>query len=172
MPVRFPGLDRTSLRKAFTREGVPAIEIERGVALGLFVGFTPTLGAQFPILLALRALLPRRLRFDLPVSFLCTLPTNAFTIPFVYYVYVVTGRVVLGRFDRLRGFEVYSDRFENTVAAEGSWFERLVADGLALIEQFGLPLVVGSLPWAVAISALGWLLARRWLCERDPPAPA
>lgn len=145
------------------REHTPEF-IARGAGFGLFVGFTPTTGLQIPILLALRGVLGRRLGFHLPLSILCTLPTNALTLPFIYYWYVVTGRIILGRFDNLRGFEVFSQRMDNTVVVEEvAWYESAWSTLTGLLTEFGLPLAIGSLPWALLAGLVGYALTLRYV---------
>ena len=112
--------------------------IARGAGIGLFVSFTPTVGIQIPILLGLRVVLKRLWPFHLPLALLTTLPTNALTIPFLYYFYVVTGRIMLGRTENLRGFEVFTNRMEQTGLDNLSWYEALWQSAHTLLTEFGL----------------------------------
>lgn len=144
----------------------PPEYIARGIGVGLFVGFTPTTGIQIPILIGLRAALPKRWKFHLPLSMLCTLPTNALTIPFVYYVYVVTGRILMGRTENLRGFDVFTSRMQGSLVTDATWYEQLWLTVVALFQEFGAPLVIGSLPWSLAIAAFGYYASLRFLHKR------
>ena len=68
------------------------------------------------------------------------------TAPPVYYLFIVTGRIVLGRWEHLRGFDVFESTLAKTVSpnhgfAEGAW-----SSFLGLIEHFGLPLPENAPP--------------------------
>lgn len=148
----------------------PPQVLARGVGLGLFIGLTPTTGIQIPILLDLRVLLGQRWRFHVPLSMLCTLPTNALTLPFVYYLYVVTGRVMLGRFERLRGFDTFANRLEQPVSGDLAWYQQFWQTLLNVLQEFGLPLVIGSLPWAIAGGVAGYMITLNIVTRRRKAA--
>ncbi len=150
----------SSLRESFmtilsARGHTPAY-IARGAGIGLFISFTPTVGFQIPILVGLRLLAKRTWPFHLPLALLTTLPTNALTIPFAYYVYVVTGRLMLGRTENLRGFDFFLDRLNQSTASNLTWYEELWQSAYVLLAEFGMPLFIGSLPWALLISMVGY----------------
>ncbi len=131
----------------------------RGVAVGLFVAFTPTVGVQIPIVFALWAMirtLKREWRFNPIVASAWTLLTNFVTVPPLYYVFVQTGRVMLGRWEKLRGYDAFRGRLEQSDEPDESWLEGLWGQAAELFDTFGLPLIVGSLPWAIAISAASY----------------
>ncbi len=138
--------------------------IARGAAVGLFVAFTPTVGIQMPavfvIWLSTRIWRPRW-DFSLVVAIAWTWVTNVFTMAPVYYVFLVTGRILLGRWERLRGFEVFHDKLTASLGVDAGTFESLWVYMVNLFDKFGLPMWVGSLPWAVLAAWLGY----RWSIE-------
>ena len=140
--------------------------IARGAGIGLLVSFTPSVGIQIPALIGLRVVFERIWPFHLPIALLTTLPTNALTVPFLYYLYVVTGRVMLGRTENLRGFEVFSNRMEQTGVEHLSWYEALWQSAYALLSEFGLPLFVGSIPWAIAVGLCGYYITLKFVTKR------
>ena len=132
----------------------------RSIAIGLFIGFTPTVGIQIPIIFALWGagrLVGKRLSFNPVLALIWTSFTNVFTIAPIYYVYVQTGRIILGRWDNIRSYDFYLDRFDRAVDLPVGWWENLWIEASSLLSEFGLPLVVGSLPWAVCLSVLGYM---------------
>ena len=133
----------------------------RGTAIGLAIAFTPTVGVQMPIALLLWLII-RYLRpawdFNLLVAIAWTWVTNVFTMAPIYYGFLVTGRIMLGRWDRLRGFEVFEEKLGAALAVDAGPIETVWVYMVNLFEQFGLPMWVGSLPWALF---LGWL-GYRW----------
>jgi hypothetical protein len=133
--------------------------IARGTAVGLVIAFTPTVGVQMPMVFLLWILI-RYLRpsweFSLIVGIAWTWVTNVFTMAPVYYIFLVTGRVILGRWDKLRGFEVFHEKLSASLAVDAGVVETLWTSLVNLFEQFGLPLWVGSIPWAMIAGWAGY----------------
>ncbi len=67
-------------------------EIAKGVALGIFIGMTPTLGFQMVIAFFLAVLL----RENKIAATLGVWVTNPFTAPFIYALEYESGRILLG----------------------------------------------------------------------------
>lgn len=136
----------------------------RGVLFGLLVALSPTTGIQMPLVLVIW-LAVRRLRpawnFNLLVAMAWTWVTNVLTIPPLYYLYVVTGRALLGWWDRIKGFETFESRLSETLSPQAGGLETVWVYTVNFIEKFGLPVFVGSIPWTILGSWLGytWSLA-------------
>lgn len=132
--------------------------------VGLGVALTPTVGIQMPVVF-LVWLFVRRFRrawdFNLVVALAWTLLTNVFTAPPFYYLFLVTGRLMLGRWDRIRDYETFSERLSNSLDVEAGWLETLWVYSYNLFEKFGAPMFLGSLPWAVLCGWLGYLWTLR-----------
>ncbi len=133
----------------------------RGTAVGLVIAFTPTVGVQMPAVFLLWALL-RYLRpaweFNLLVAIAWTWVTNVITMAPIYYLFLVTGRILLGRWDRLRGFDVFRDKLSSSLDMDAGPVDTLWVYMANLFEQFGLPMWLGSIPWALLFGWLGY----RW----------
>jgi uncharacterized protein (DUF2062 family) len=133
----------------------------RGVFIGLLVALTPTVGIQMAIVgvlwVALRAL-HSRFDFNLIAALAWTWVTNAVTAPFVYYAYIVTGRVMLGRWEELRGYATFADRFQQSLPVDAGAFHTVWIFVVNLFKVFGVPLFVGCVPWTIVGAWLGY----RW----------
>ncbi len=133
----------------------------RGVLVGVFVALTPTIGIQMAIVgvvwIISRAV-HSRFDFNLIVALAWTWVTNAITAPFVYYAYIVTGRIMLGRWDELVGYAAFADRFARSLPTDAGALETVWLYVVNLFESFGVPMFVGSVPWTL----LGAWLAYRW----------
>lgn len=133
----------------------------RGVLFGVFFAFTPLVGIQIAILLglwtAIRALAPQY-DFNLIVSIAWVWVTNVFTVPPIYFGFIVTGQMILGRWDEPIGYSAYTSRLEASLAEHPSaeWYEAIWLRIDSLLEAFGLPLFVGWIPWAVLLSIVGY----------------
>ncbi|MBP5857855.1 DUF2062 domain-containing protein [Marivibrio halodurans] len=132
----------------------------RGVAIGLFFALMPTVGVQLALLglfwAAMRWLRPQW-RFNLIVAAAWIWVTNILTIPFVYYVFLVTGRLMLGEPDPFGGFEHFVAHMHGLLSSDASFFESLFVYTIGIFEAWGLPLFVGCIPWAIGGAWLGYV---------------
>ena len=164
--LKFQSLLRYWRRQFYVRIIVPVKHsgesdayFARGSSIGLFISFTPTVGVQIPALLLLWAVIRKiapRWDFSFIIASAWTLITNVITLPFFYYLFLQTGRLLLGRWDRLRTFDVFKEKVGGITAGQESWFESILGVTRNLLENFGLPLFVGSLPWAIGSAWLGY----------------
>jgi uncharacterized protein (DUF2062 family) len=133
----------------------------RGVMFGLMVALTPTVGAQMPMVfliwLAVRRLKPEW-NFNLVAAMAWTWVTNVATAPPIYYLYIVTGRTIMGRGDHLRDYDTFASRLTESLEEDASWLDTVWVYADNLVNNFGLPLFVGCMPWVVVGSWLGY----RW----------
>ena len=144
--------------------------LARSAAVGLLVAFTPTVGVQIPIVLFIWAMLRRSWPFSAPAAIAWTFVSNVFTVPPIYYVFLVTGRLMLGHPPGESSFARFVARLEHTGAAGGGWLQQLASGALGVIDEFGLPMLVGSLPWALLAAMVGYrvvlVIARRRAARR------
>jgi uncharacterized protein (DUF2062 family) len=132
----------------------------RAVGVGLFVAFTPFFGAHIPIVFALWAttkIVNGNLTFNPVLASAWTLLSNVFTIAPLFYVFIQTGRFMLGRWEHIQSFESYLPEFEQTPYTDAGWIEVMSIQAVSLLAEFGVPLFIGSLPWAICIGVLGYL---------------
>lgn len=131
----------------------------RAVGIGLFVAFTPFFGAHIAVVFALWAIaktINRNLSFNPVLASAWTLLSNVFTIAPLFYVFIQTGKLMLGRWDRIQSFETYLPEFEQTPYADSGWIEVLSVKVVGLLAGFGIPLFIGCLPWAICIGLGGY----------------
>jgi uncharacterized protein (DUF2062 family) len=150
------------------RERRPPEYTARSVSIGMAIGMTPTVGVQVALVLLTWMLihkLYRRWDFSPLIACAWTLISNLVTLPFLYYLFVVTGRIMLGRFENLRGFDSFRVRLGHSVPQDASWFDSLWVYTIALFENFGVPLFIGSLPWALICGWLGYKWSLNIVCK-------
>ena len=138
----------------------------RGVLVGLFIAFTPTVGIQMGIAAAVWALfrgIKRSWDFNLIVAMAWTWVTNVVTVPPVYYLFFETGRLFLGRSDPSSDYDAFADRVDRIISLESGWLADFGHEVAAMVNTFGLPLFVGCLPWAVVISIVGYAWSLRFV---------
>jgi uncharacterized protein (DUF2062 family) len=137
---------------------------------------SPLLGAQMA-LVGLWWWLVHRYRarwdFNLVAALAWTWTTNVVTAPPLYYLYVMTGRLLLGRWERLTRYEEFAGGIRPHVPADAT--AGSAGWGQVFLEHYALALFVGSLPWMIAVSGIGYWISLRWLearyRRRHPGAP-
>lgn len=140
--------------------------IARSVMFGLMVALTPTVGAQMPMVFLIW-LAVRRFRrewdFSVVVAMAWTWVTNVATAPPIYYLYIVTGRILMGRWDRVRDYDTFAGRLTESLGEDPTWFESVWVYAVNLVNKFGLPLFVGCIPWVIIGSWLGYRWSRSFI---------
>ncbi len=147
----------------------PVEEVALGVAVGVFVGMTPTVGIQmwlvFIIWLIAKYLF--QIRFDLIVGTAIVWLSNPFTMFFLYYTFLATGLVIysiLGIKGIELSFDVFYTQFDAIVNNPDLGFFGVVWESTQfLIIDLGLPMMIGSVCYAVPFSILSYFLTRKLL---------
>ena len=97
------------------RSNLPPVETARGVAVGLVSAMNPFVGIQMALVGAFwvfpKLVLPNW-RFNLIAALAWTWATNIFTVPIVY-MFLITGRLMLGRWEEFLGFDEFAQRLED-----------------------------------------------------------
>jgi len=133
----------------------------RGVAVGLIIAMTPTVGVQMAIV-AVLWLLMRWLRpvwdFNVVAAMAWTWVTNVFTVAPFYYLFLVTGKLLLGQGLESASYEAFSAQLGELLATEASWWASLWIYAAEIFTIWGVPMFLGSIPWALICGWLGY----RW----------
>jgi uncharacterized protein (DUF2062 family) len=169
-PDRRAGWWRQSTRLARYRLVIPLVRSShapehtaRGVMIGLMWAMTPLVGIQM-MMVAVTWVVTTRLfswNFSLVLGLAWTWVTNAFTILPFYYGYYVTGQILLGHWDDISGFETFVALWEGTFGADMGFWQALYAYVVDIIAGWGLPLIVGSIPWVIVTGFFGYRLSLR-----------
>jgi len=128
-------------------------EIARGMALGLFIGMTPTFGVQMIIALVLAMLL----RQNKIAAFIGVWITNPITAPIIYGMQYEVGRLLMGMSRPTTQIEFTYDAMK-----ELGW-------------MLASPLSLGSLVLGIPVAAIGYAVTlhfvpimRQWNIPRWP----
>jgi len=91
--------------------------------------------------------------------------TNLFTIGPIYYAFLLTGQLMLGRFDELGsiGFDSFTAHLTQVASVDTGFLEGLWVGTVALFDVWGIPLFVGSIPWAIGTAWLGYAWSLRFV---------
>ena len=147
----------------------------RGVAVGLFWAMTPTVGIQMMFVLAHWLIVrrfARRWDFNVIHAMAWTWVTNFATVLPSYYLFYVTGQVLLGRWDDLTGYEGFiklwdastapqttTDYLPGAVSEPSVYFDVIVAG-------WGLAMLVGCPPYAVVAAWIGYVWSLKLVVAR------
>ena len=141
------------IRRMFSRSGFLGLQrrtLARGVAVGMFVGLTPTVGFQTLLMVGLCVLL----RASFPAAFLVSWISNPFTAGILYFAFHRVGEALFGDLigGSLSWFGVGSKAAEHTV---------YLGLGSLMIALSVSLLGYGMFLWAWRFSVL-----RRWHARR------
>ena len=143
------------------RAKTPPEYTARSVLFGMLVAMTPTVGVQMPIVfliwLPIRYLRPQW-NFNVVVAMAWTWVTNLFTLGPIYYVFLVTGRLMLGAEGGLTGYDEFAAMLQKSLDTDAGIVESLWIYTVDLFRIWGVPMFVGSIPWAILASWLSY----RW----------
>ncbi len=153
----------------FIKSVSPINEIALGAAIGIFIGLTPTAGIQMWIVFILWLFFKYVLgvRFDLIIGVALVWISNPFTVFLIYYLFLVTGLLLFSGF----GLEVmdlsyntFYHQFSQILGNPDNGPLTMILEGLRfLLIDLGLPILVGSLCYAIPFSIITYFLTLRYL---------
>lgn len=137
----------------------------RGIGMGVFWGLTPTVGVQTFLMVGVWA--TARSVFGWQSSLIQTAAwawvNNPITIVPLYYLYYLTGQLLLGRWHDLTGYAAFAAVWSGSMDGAMPLLDR----AMTATRVLGWPTLLGCLPWAVAggLASHGW--AVRFLRRRE-----
>lgn len=123
-----------------SKKGLTPHEVSLGVAIGIFVAFIPLFGSHTVTAIALASLL----RVNTLIVLLGTQISNPVTFPFQLFISAEVGSLILN----------------------GRFLEIKLTGNLSYLQQFILPILIGSLVLGVCASVLSFLLVKNVLERR------
>ena len=139
----------------------PVPEVSLGVAVGVFLGLTPTVGVQM-YLVALVWSIYRYIfcrHFNLPVGVAMVWISNPLTMVPLYYLFLVTGYWLLETQNRI-SYELFTEYLGHISSMEGKW-EMVIAGASFLLIDLGWPMIIGSLVYAVTGFIISYFMTER-----------
>jgi uncharacterized protein (DUF2062 family) len=139
----------------------PVSEVSLGVAVGVFLGLTPTVGVQMYLVVLVwsiyRYIFCRH--FNLPVGVAMVWISNPLTIVPLYYLFLVTGYRLLETQNGI-SYELFTEYLGHISSTEGTW-EMIVAGASFLLVDLGWPMIIGSLVYAVPGFIISYFMTKR-----------
>lgn len=166
---RLVRLARYRLIVPIKRSRHPPEYTAHGSLVGLAWAFTPLVGIQM-YLVFMTWLIGRKLfRYDFNLIVACawTWVTNVATMLPCYYIFYVTGQIMLGRWDDLSGYQSFVSQWQRAFG-DGEWGLSSLGLYLKLVAaEQGLTMMVGSLPWAALFGWIGYRWTLVFLRQRE-----
>ena len=89
--------------------------------------------------------------------------SNVLTVGPFYYVFLITGQFMLGGWDATTGFANFKDDLARVLAIETEGIEWLWIYSFEFFNLWGVPMFIGSVPWAILAAWLGYYGSLRFL---------
>ncbi len=154
--------------------------VARGASVGVLVGLTPTVGFQMYLVTMIWFLCRYvfRFRFNFTIAVAMVWISHPITMIPLYYLFLMTGdwfRILLGYPVAEMSFQAFQAAVVAMSAGEElNWFRWLFYGTAVLMVQFGWPIVLGSLVYAVPLGTLSYPFTyvtlrryRRYLAEAE-----
>ena len=140
----------------------------RGVAVGMLLAMTPTIGIQMFMIAGTWLFVTKFFKWDfsLIAGLGWTWTSNVFTMIPLYYLFYITGQIMLGNINDISGFDQFSELVGNiSNNANLSFWEKTSMWMVNLFKGWGVPMFLGSIPWAIFSSWLGYKIAYSYVVK-------
>lgn len=140
----------------------------RGVAVGMFWALTPLVGIQMYLCLMtwLLAQQTKSLRFSLVIACAWTWVSNVFTMLPIYYVFYITGQVMVGNWGNISGYETFIVSFEFAFSDDVGFWDSMLELMALLAREVGVAMGVGCLPYAIIGGWLSYGISLKYIQKR------
>ena len=133
-----------------------------GVSVGVAWAMTPLVGIQmylvFMTWLTMKKIFKKD--FSLVLGLAYTWITNVFTMIPIYYVFYVTGQIMMNR--PVTGYSDLKNTMEEVFFADYTLWEKVVTSCKLLLQDWGLGMAIGCLPWALVLGIGSYYLTMRY----------
>ncbi len=132
----------------------------------MLLAMTPTIGIQMFMIAGTWLLLTRVFKWDfsLLAGLGWTWTSNVFTMIPLYYLFYITGQVMLGHWDDISGFDQFSQLVSNISNNPDLTFWQKTGTWIVnLFRGWGIPMFIGSIPWAILSSWAGYRIAYNYV---------
>jgi hypothetical protein len=158
---------RYRLHIPMKRSSHPPDHIARGVMVGMAWAMTPFIGLQMTLVFLTWLFTRRAFNWDFSLAngLAWTWTTNVFTVLPIFYIFYVTGQIMLGHFNDITGYQAFKVLFTDVSRPTNGWLESVSQWFADFVFGVGWPMTVGSLPWAVLSGWISYYLALRFVTE-------
>lgn len=139
----------------------------RGVMMGMVWAMVPIFGLQMLAVFLTWIIANKAFKWDFSLvnGLAWTWTTNIFTIIPTYYVFYVTGQLMRGHFGEISGYDAFRHLFETSQGANVGFWQAALDWFQNLISGWGVPILIGSIPWTILSGWLAYVLSLRFVRE-------
>ena len=139
----------------------------RGVMIGMVWAMIPVFGLQMAAVLLTWIIAEKVFKWDFSLvnGLAWTWTTNIVTIIPTYYVFYITGQLTLGNFGDISGYSAFRELFETSKLSDLGFWDAFVSWTSTLISGWGVPILIGSIPWTILSGWLAYVLSLRFMRE-------
>ena len=165
---RMGRLSRLKLLIPLKRSPHSAEYSARGVAVGMFWALTPLVGIQMYLCFMtwLIAQQTKNFRFSLVIACAWTWVSNVFTMLPIYYVFYISGQIMLGNWDKISGYEAFIVSFEFAFADNVGFWDSMLALLALLAREVGVAMGVGCVPYAIIGGWFSYKFSLKYIRQR------
>ena len=138
----------------------PVTEVSLGVAVGIFMGFTPTVGVQM-YLVAIVWTIYRYIfgrHFNLPVGVAMVWISNPLTMVPMYYLFLATGYFVFGIQHGI-SYQHFAESL-GRISQTGDIMDQITEGSRFLLVELGWPMVMGGFVYAIPFSIISYFVTK------------
>ena len=149
------------------RSNQPPSYTARGSLVGLIWAMTPLIGVQMYLVFMTWLIAKKFFKWDfnLPIALAWTWVTNVFTLAPTYYLFFVTGKILMGQFQQI-GYEAFNS-FISPFKEDVSIWEAFILFFKLFLKDWGIAMMLGCVPWAIFCGWLGYYSTLKWINTRD-----
>ena len=160
MKKKFEGYLREKFIDPVLHSRSPVSELSLGVAVGGFMGFTPTVGVQMYLVAIVwtiyRYVLGRH--FNLPVGVAMVWISNPLTMVPMYYLFLVTGYLAFDT-QHVLSYRHFAESLSK-ISQTGDMMDQIAEGTRFLLFELGWPMVIGGFVYAVPFSIISYYLTK------------
>ena len=127
----------------------------------MFWAMTPFFGIQMALVMGTWLVTKKIFNWDFSIvnGLAWTWVTNVFTLLPVFYMFFLTGNLMLGVGGNVSGYEQFVAVWNNSFESDSSGWNAIVHWFETMINGWGLSMVVGSIPWAIISTLIAYFLS-------------
>lgn len=133
-----------------------------GVAVGMAWAMTPLVGIQMYLVFMTWLVMKKifKVDFSLALGLAWTWVTNVVTMIPIYYGFYVTGQVMMNR--PITRYADLEGSMKSVFFADYTFGEKIMASFKLLLQDWGVGMAVGCLPWALVFGVTSYYLTMRF----------
>lgn len=133
----------------------------------MLLAMTPTIGIQMFMIAGAWLFADKVLKwkFSLLAGVAWTWISNVFTMIPLYYLFYITGQIMLGHFNEISGFDQFANLINGINNPDLSFWDKTQQWMVNLFKGWGVPMFIGSIPWAILSSWMGYKIAYNYVVK-------